>query len=246
MSLGPCCAQGFIHEGEPSGSIQEVGGVRTYVSLPKGDYDKSKALLFFTDIFGVDTMPNGLLQADSFAANGFATYVVDYLKGDPASLEGFKKGEFDLPKWLEIHSPRDVARPLVDKVQEALKADGVKRFACVSYCYGGRIAVDKVLDGSLDVGITAHPSFLEVPADIEALNKKSTPFLFNTATEDVMFNKEKQEQAAEILKDNKAFTFISYEGGHGFAIRGDPNDPKQRKSADDCFENSVKHLKAHL
>ena len=60
------------------------------------------------------------------------------------------------------------------------------------------------------------------------------------------FNKEQQEKSAEILKDNKAFTFIDYEGGHGFAIRGDPSDPKQRKSADDCFENSVNHLKKHL
>lgn len=93
-------------------------------------------------------MPNGLLLADSFAANGFATYVVDYLKGDPASMEGYQKGTFDLGKWLQSHSPKEVALPLVDKVQDALKEDGVKRFGCVSFCYGGRVAVDKVLNVS--------------------------------------------------------------------------------------------------
>ncbi|GAA6020691.1 hypothetical protein JCM11491_000516 [Sporobolomyces phaffii] len=246
MSLGPCCVQGFIHDGTPSGSIKEIGGVRTYVSLPKGDYDKTKALLFFTDIFGVDTMPNGLLLADSFAANGFATYVVDYLKGDAASMEAYQKGDFDLGKWLQSHSPKEVALPLVDQVQDALKSEGVKRFGCVSFCYGGRVAADKVLNETLDVAVTAHPSLLDVPSDIEALNKKSIPFLFNNASKDVMFNKEQQEKSAEILKDNKAFKFIEYDGGHGFAIRGDPSDPDQRKSADDCFDNSVKFLKEHL
>ncbi|GAA5916577.1 protein AIM2 [Sporobolomyces salmoneus] len=246
MSLSSCCATGFIHEGTPVGSIKEVGGVRTYVTLPKGDYDKTKALLFFTDIFGVDTMPNGLLLADSFAANGYATYVVDYLKGDPASMEAYAAGKLDLGVWLQSHSPKEVALPLVDKVQDALKSEGVKRFGCVSFCYGGRVATDKVLNDTIDVAITAHPSLLQVPEDIEALNKKSTPYLFNTASEDGMFTPELAKKSAEILNDNKAFTFIDYEGGHGFAIRADPSDPKQRKSADDCFENSVGFLKKHL
>lgn len=91
-------------------------------------------------------MPNGLLLADSFAANGFATYVVDYLKGDAVPLEAYKSGKFELPKWLESHSPKDVALPLVDKVQDALKSEGVERFGCVSFCYGGRVAADKVLN----------------------------------------------------------------------------------------------------
>ncbi|GAA5820198.1 hypothetical protein JCM10212_004916 [Sporobolomyces blumeae] len=246
MSLGSCCVQGFIHEGTPAGKIQEVGGVRTYVSLPQGDYDKTKALLFFTDVFGVDTMPNGLLLADSFAANGIATYVVDYLKGDPADFKGYKEGTFDLGKWFGSHSPRDVARPLVDQVQDALKQQGVKRFGCVSFCYGGRIAVDKALDGTIDVGVTAHPSLLEVPKDMEGLKEKDVPFLFNNALDDGMFNRELQQQSAEILKEKKNYVFIDYEGGHGFAIRGDPSDPKQRKSADDCFKNSVEFLKKHL
>lgn len=93
-------------------------------------------------------MPNGLLLADSFAANGYATYVVDYLKGDPVPLEAYQSGKFDLMKWLETHSPKDVAGPLVTQVQEALKADGIKRFGCAGFCYGGRVAADKVLDVS--------------------------------------------------------------------------------------------------
>lgn len=42
------------------------------------------------------------------------------------------------------------------------------------------------LQDTIDVAVTAHPSLLQIPDDIEALNKKSTPFLFNTASEDVM------------------------------------------------------------
>jgi len=99
-------------------------------------------------------MPNGLLLADSFAANGLATYVVDYLKGDAASMEGYQNGTFDLGKWIQSHSPKDVAEPLVDQVQEALKKDGVKKFGCVSFCYGGRVAVDKVLNVSFSFSFT--------------------------------------------------------------------------------------------
>jgi len=49
--------------------------------------------------------------------------------------------------------------------------------------------------------MVAHPSLLKVPEDIQNLAKKSTPFLWNHATEDVMFNKEQQKIATEILKD---------------------------------------------
>jgi len=60
------------------------------------------------------------------------------------------------------------------------------------------------------------------------------------------FTRELQQQAAEIVKENKNIVFLDYEGGHGFAIRGDPSEPKQRKAADECFDNSVEFLKKHL
>ncbi|KWU42466.1 alpha/beta-hydrolase [Rhodotorula sp. JG-1b] len=245
MSLGQCCITGFKHDGTPSGKFETLNGVKTYIALPRGDYDNTKALLFLTDIFGTE-LPNGQLLVDSFAANGIPVYMPDIIKGDPVSLGDFSSGKFDLMGWLGKHG-KEVTRPEIDKVIEHLKGQGVQKFAAIGYCFGGRYTVDLVVDGAASVGVVAHPSLLETPKDIEDLNKSSGHFLWLNAGEDGMFNKEKQNQAREILKGNDKHKMVDYEGvGHGFAIRGDPKDEHVRKAADDAFEQSVKFIKAHL
>ncbi|GAA5884750.1 hypothetical protein JCM3774_005804 [Rhodotorula dairenensis] len=245
MSLGQCCVSGFKHDGTPAGKVEDLNGVKTYISLPKGDFDKSKALLFLTDIFGTE-LPNGQLLADSFAANGIAVYMPDYLHGDAIAAEDLNSGKVDLPAWIGKHG-KDVTRPAIDKVIAHLKGQGVQKFAAIGYCFGARYVTDLVVDSAASVGVVAHPSLLEVPKDIEDLNKSSGYFLWLNAGDDYMFNKEKQDQAREIIKGNDKHKMVDYEGvGHGFAIRGDPKDEHVRKSADDAFEQSVNFIKAHL
>ncbi|BGP58399.1 hypothetical protein JCM8202_001902 [Rhodotorula sphaerocarpa] len=245
MSLGQCCASGFKHDGTPSGIFSELNGVKTYVSLPKGEHDKTKALLFLTDIFGTE-LPNGQLLADSFAENGIAVYMPDYLHGDAISFEEMNSGKVDLMAWLGKHN-KDVTRPAIDKVVSHLKAQGVQKFSAIGYCFGGRYVTDLVLDSVASVGVVAHPSLLEVPKDIEALNKSDGYFLWLNAGDDYMFDKEKQNQAREIIKGNQKHKMIDYEGvGHGFAIRGDPKDEHTRKAADDAFVQSVNFIKSNL
>ncbi|GAA5982510.1 hypothetical protein JCM10908_006678 [Rhodotorula pacifica] len=245
MSLGKCCVSGFKHDGTPSGKIEEINGVKTYVSVPNGDYDKTKALLFLTDIFGT-ALPNGQLLVDSFAANGIPVYMPDYLHGDEIAAEDLNSGKVDLMQWLGKHG-KEVTRPVIDKIVEHLKGQGVQKFAAIGYCFGGRYVTDLVVDSVASVGVVAHPSLLEVPKDIEALNKSNAHFLWLDAGDDYMFNKEKQGQAKEILKGNEKHKFVDYEGvGHGFAIRGDPSNDHVRKAADDAFEQSVNFIKAHL
>ena len=47
-------AVGVRHEGQPTGKFEELGGIRTYISIPSIDYPKDKVLLYLTDIFGPD------------------------------------------------------------------------------------------------------------------------------------------------------------------------------------------------
>ncbi|GAA6039807.1 hypothetical protein JCM8097_004229 [Rhodosporidiobolus ruineniae] len=244
MALGSCCVSGFKHEGTPTGEFKDLNGAKNYVALPSGDYDKTKALIFLTDIFGTE-LPNGQLLADSFAANGIATYMPDLPLGDPIANEDLNSGKVDLGEWFGRHG-KDVTRPVVDKTVEALKAQGVTEFAAIGYCWGARYVADLVLDDIAKVGIVAHPSLLEVPKDIEALNAKPAYFLWLNALQDYMFNQEQQNIAREILKENSKHKMIDFEGGHGFAIRGDPNDPTARKEADRAFEESVKFIKENL
>lgn len=47
-----------------------------------------------------------------------------------------KKREVDIPKWVARHD-QDVTRPILDKVINELKEQGVKKFAATGYCFGG-------------------------------------------------------------------------------------------------------------
>ena len=46
------------------GKIEKIGGVESYVATPSGEYDKTKAVLFLTDGFGIALNNNkvGLLS----------------------------------------------------------------------------------------------------------------------------------------------------------------------------------------
>ncbi|GAA5833700.1 hypothetical protein JCM11251_003208 [Rhodosporidiobolus azoricus] len=244
MSLSSCCVSGYLHEGTPSGKVEHFNGVKAYVATPSGDYDKTKALIFLTDIYGID-LPNGLLLADSFAKNGIPVYMPDMPNGDPIVPEDMQSGKITLQEWFGRHG-KDATRPPIDAVIKGLKEQGVKEFAAIGYCWGARYVVDLVLEDIVKVGIVAHASLLEVPKDIEALDKKPAKFLWLMASQDHLLNPDLQKQVKEILKDNKNHSFSDFDAAHGFAIRGDPNNEKVRKEADRAFEDSVKFIKANL
>jgi hypothetical protein len=50
------------HEGTPAGKIETIGGVRSYVATPSGEYAKEKVLLLLTDVFGLELV-NGQASA---------------------------------------------------------------------------------------------------------------------------------------------------------------------------------------
>lgn len=54
----------------PFSSLCSFFAIVLDVALPTGDYDKTKALLFCPDVFGLGIKNNKLL-ADDFARNGF-------------------------------------------------------------------------------------------------------------------------------------------------------------------------------
>ena len=66
MSLGKCCVAGFVHGGEPTGKMETINGALTYVALPANGGDKTKALLFFTDVFGMALKNNKVGRVLSF------------------------------------------------------------------------------------------------------------------------------------------------------------------------------------
>ncbi|KAJ6465154.1 dienelactone hydrolase endo-1,3,1,4-beta-D-glucanase [Mycena vitilis] len=249
MSFCKDCVKGVTHEGTPVGKIETIGGIESYVATPTVEYPKDKVILFLSDIFGMGLV-NPKLLADDFAKNGFKTVIPDILHGDPVPPNALDPGvSFDIPKWFEGGHYQADTRPIIDKVIEALKADGVKRFAAVGYCFGGRYVFDLAFDNVISVSAVAHPSALEVPGDLEKYVATSkAPLLINGCTVDMMFPLEAQAKADEIFAGFAPGYKREYFEGctHGFAVRGDMSDPKVKAGKEGAFKATVEWFLKYL
>ncbi|KZW03091.1 alpha/beta-hydrolase [Exidia glandulosa HHB12029] len=199
MSFCKDCIVAVTHEGTPTGKIEQIGGVETYVALPEGDYPKDKALLLLTDVFGIK-FPNNQLLADDFARNGFAVYIPDYLNGDAIIDSMFGNPNWDIGRdWFPTHTAEQT-RPPLDKVIAGLKERGVTTLGVAGYCFGGRYAVDLALENAVKAIVISHPSLLQVPADFEKLlATSSAPLLINSCEKDDMFPPSAQATTDELL-----------------------------------------------
>jgi len=243
MSFCADCFKGVRHEGTPAGKVEQINGVDTYVALPEGDYPKDKAILFLTDVFGLQLINNKLL-ADDFAQNGFAVYLPDYLNGDPVPDDAFSgTSNFSVADWIGKHG-REQTRPLLDKVIKGLQERGVTTFGATGYCYGGRYTFDLAFDRVIKVSVVAHPSLLEKPADLEKYASSATaPLLINSCETDGQFPPEAQKQADDILGNGKfapGYSREYFDGcTHGFAVRGDMSDPTVKAGKEGAFKASI-------
>ncbi|KAF7983414.1 hypothetical protein HWV62_22449 [Athelia sp. TMB] len=249
MSFCADCIKGVKHEGTPSGTLTKIGGVDCYVATPKGDYDKGKVVLFLPDIFGLQLQNNQLLT-DDLANNGFKTVLLDYLSGDPVPPDALATPGFNIGEWFGKH-PLPTIREPTDKVIAALKEEGVAEFGATGYCLGGRFVFDLAFEGVISVAVTAHPSHLQSPDDLERYAKEAkAPLLINSCTTDTQFPLEAQAKADEILGGGKfapGYAREYFEGcTHGFAVRGDLSDPKVKAAKEVAFEKSVGWFQKYL
>lgn len=155
------CVTGHVHAGAPTGSIETVGGLRTYVARPAADAAVPKtAVLIATDIFGVD-LPNVRLIADGFAARGLLTFVPDLHGGDSVPADALQQTppKVDLPAWMTKHGVPETM-PLLRAVVDDLRGDkwGIERLAAQGYCWGARFVVLMAATDDIDAFAVAHPS----------------------------------------------------------------------------------------
>jgi len=247
------CFQGVRHEGEPEGKYETIGGVACYVATPKDDYAKDKAVLFLTDVFGIELVNNRLLT-DDFARNGFKTVCVDLFAGSPmpeaAITGGLGVPGFSKEEWMKKNDP-SLTLHYVEKVIAALKAEGVTKFGTTGYCYGARAAFDLAFKGLTHVTVVAHPSRIQYPADLKKyVDEAKAPLLINSCEVDRVFPAEAQAQADEILGGGKfapGYKRTYWDGcTHGYAVRGDMSDPKVKAGKEGAFKESVEFFKQYL
>ncbi|PPR00785.1 hypothetical protein CVT24_000750 [Panaeolus cyanescens] len=248
MSFCKDCVRGVTHEGTPTGTWEEIAGIKVYVGTPTIDYPKDKVVLFLPDIFGVELI-NAQLLVDDFAANGFKTIAIDYFGGDAAPADGMNPGStWDISKWFPNHGPAQT-RPILDKVIKALKEQGITTFGATGYCFGGRYVFDLAFENIIQASVVSHPSLLQIPADLEKYAASSkAPLLINSCTVDQQFPLEASAQADKILGGfAPGYKREYFEGcSHGFAVRGDLSDPKVKAGKEGSFKATVEWFVKHL
>ncbi|KAF2652303.1 alpha/beta-hydrolase [Lophiostoma macrostomum CBS 122681] len=231
---GQCCIVGVKHEGEAAGEIKKINDVRTYFSYPS-DKSTHNAVLILTDILGVDFI-NVQLIADQFAANGYFTVVPDLFNGNPVPAN---QENFDVPKWIQTEMPHPPAvDPVIaNTIKELRGTYGAKKIGGVGYCFGGKYVARHLKEGSLDVGYTAHPSFVSK----EELEGIKGPLSISAAETDQIFPAEKRRETEDILEKLKVpyqlnlFSDVS----HGFAVRADLSVKPAKFAKEQAFYQAV-------
>lgn len=95
-----------------------------------------------------------------------------------------------------------------------------------------------VVEPLIDAAFTAHPSMLKVPTDITGV---TVPLSIAVGDVDAMMKFPDVEKSKNILeKKGDDHQVVIYPGAkHGFAVRGDPKDPKQKEFADQAEEQAI-------
>lgn len=82
----PECFSGHIHNGTPRGTIQDLHGARTYVTLPPNDTQPKNTIIFFCDAFGLNLVNNKLVADQYAAGTGCRVLAPDMFAGGAATM----------------------------------------------------------------------------------------------------------------------------------------------------------------
>jgi Dienelactone hydrolase family len=162
-----------------------------------------------------------------------------------------------VPFWL--HCRASVTKPIVFNFFKALRTSpetSNMKIGAAGFCWGGKHTVLLAQDTPssrvhrpdteagqvqrlIDCAFTAHPSMLNVPEDIEPV---TVPLSIAIGDVDMALKANLVYKTKDILEKKKAgdHEVVIYPGAkHGFAIRGDPTDPKQKEYGDQAEVQAV-------
>ncbi|SCU77444.1 LANO_0A00386g1_1 [Lachancea nothofagi CBS 11611] len=216
--MSKCCFSGALHEGESIGEIQELFGLRTYVT---GSSSNENIIVILSDIFGINLVNNRLI-ADQFGKAGYRVFIPDILFDDAVEINA----NVNIPEYIHKHRP-EVTRPIVDSFMKPLKEKLNPKFlGVIGHCFGGKYALDYIkADAPLaHAAAIAHPTLVE-NEQFKVIGKN--PLLISAAQHDSLFTTEARHEVEKVLMESGAVFQLDLFGsvGHGFAVRGDMSDP---------------------
>lgn len=229
--MSRACCTGFLDEGVPTGFVEELGGVLTYVAQPQENNNKNLkgAIVIATDAFGY-TLINNRLLADGFAREtGMLCVVPDLfgaIGGMPVDLlKPLEKSSSSRPWWqrvLEIpykvfaiirillifmwwirRQPPAPKVPMLESVMAAVQEKyGVSKFGVQGYCYGGKLAV--LLGGKANSPVAAVAMAHPSFLKEEDVEQLCLPQLWLCAGSDIAFGQKLRTKAEEICRRKEA------------------------------------------
>jgi dienelactone hydrolase len=201
-------------------------------------------LVYLPDFFKGD--PMGLKFAD-------VAIPVDKSKQSGLSFfTGMLASAPSLVMWFGRHKVGPTSKTCVDFLT-ALRREtpSSRKIGIVGMCWGGKYALRAgrekemvEIDGEkkplVDAAVALHPSNLVLPEDVEDL---VVPTSCGWGLEDSNTKIETKQKVEEVHAKSKAagkklpeIEHLVYKPGrHGFAVRGNPDDPQERK----CLEDSL-------
>jgi dienelactone hydrolase len=153
-----------------------------------------------------------------------------------------------LPPWLMRHR-EGIIKPLLDSYITAVRAiPGTQKIGAVGFCWGGRYAVLATHDGpaSVDAAYACHPSLVAVPADFEPVAR---PLSLAVGDSDSLLDNDSVGKIQDVLakKTTLEHELRIYEGQvHGFALRSDWSDERDRKAMDESEKQGIEWFKKFL
>ncbi|KAJ0268518.1 hypothetical protein Brms1b_012823 [Colletotrichum noveboracense] len=134
-------------------------------------------------------------------------------------------------KWLQEGSDgqnphtTETIDPIVQAAIKYLKGMGIEKIGAAGYCFGAKC------------GFIAHPSFV----DSDELAAITGPLSIAAAEFDDIFPAEKRHESEAILaKTGKDYQINLFSGvSHGFSVRGDVKDEKQRFAKEQAFYQAI-------
>lgn len=164
-----------------------------------------------------------------------------------------------LGPWLVKHR-EGVARPIIENFIDKVRyIPGTNKVGAIGFCWGGRYAIlaaHKNLstkDGKgVDAAYACHPSLVSIPADFEpvavplalALGEKDSllgEFEAKTIKE-LMEKKKSGEEGEKVESEVKIYD----DQVHGFALRGDFQNEKDKKAMDKATQQGIEWFKKYL
>ncbi|KAI3325758.1 dienelactone hydrolase [Xylariaceae sp. AK1471] len=228
----------IAHDGDSVGKEVVHNNVTLYVTGKPSE----KAVLYLTDIYGIQLLQNRLL-ADSFGRAGYFVVAPDLFNGTPSTLDLNEMSPTQLSRFLAAVTPEETDALVATGIDYLNNVKNITRIGTTGYCFGGRFAFRALsADKGVGVGFAAHPSNLQ-DSEIMAITGAVG---VAAADGDTMMPPERRSRIeALLLNTTQPYTLSLYGSvSHGFGVRANVSDPRQKFGKEQAFFQAVRWFDA--